>query len=325
MNNHFNNFIQALQSITMRDDSFARIRSTLSSYADLHTVSNAAVSMQRSPFMSFIMMRQTQYVSAFAFLIMFVGGGTIGAAERAVPGDALYSVKLNVTEKVSATFADTPIERAELATKLATRRTDEALKLMKEDKLDADTAAYLGSEVAAQVGVSSEAAAALEAEGNISASLAARTELADALASRVATLEPAAEASVAAEPMMMKTMMVADAAPVEENPRDVFIAALRVSADEVAEARTHTAAAFLPGIVDATLDLAALDGESEENSEPGVDAAAGTSLMMPGDVIATTTAETTFDARAKFAPSQNNAWPAGSTEVPKAFWIPEGR
>jgi hypothetical protein len=196
---------------------------------------------------------------------------------------------------------------------------------MKEDKLDADTAAYLGSEVAVQVEASGEAAAALEAEGNISASLTARTELADALATRVATLAPAPEAATA-EPMMMKTMMVADAPPAEENPRETFIAALRVSADEVAEARTHTAAAFLPGIVDASLDLAALDADGkEEPADGGVDAAAGTSLMMTTDETATSTVEETFDAKVKFVPPQNNAWPSGSTEMRKAFWIPESR
>lgn len=305
MKQHLTNFIQALGGIKMRDDSFARVRASLSSYADLHSMPERAASPQVVSFLAFVSSRNTRYVSAFALVLVVAGGGTIGAAERALPGDVLYAVKVEVSERARAAFANTPEERAELATSLAGRRADEAVVLIEKGAFDADTAAYLEAEVARQVEASDSAAVALESEGNVAASLKARGALADALADRVAALAPEEDMNAGAALMMeaadapvsakMQVMSFEAAPPMD--PQASFTEQLRQRAESVAAARTETAAAFLPGIASSTIDLTALNADAEASLMVTEEAATSTENVAP----------------------QGNAWP---TET-RALWLPE--
>lgn len=323
MNHHFSNFIQSIRGIKLEDASFARIRSTLSSYADLHTVPDGVYTRaERSPFVSFLSMYQVRYGAALVLLVVFLGGGVAGGAERAAPGDALYSIKVNVNERVSAALAGTPEERAELSTKLATRRVDEGLTLLAAGKLDDETAQYLDTEVALHVDASNAAADTLESRGDIAGSLAVRTELAEKLAERVAKLDEeeteTADAAAASAPEMA-VVMFAKSAPTSTTPREQFADGLRARAVQVAEARIHTAAALLPGIAE-ELDLNALH-EENATATAAVDTPAETAtatLMIAPDEEATTTPEAEpFEMKMKYMPPPSNAWP--SDEM-RPFW-----
>lgn len=323
MNQRFNNFIHGLREVKLEDASFARIRATLASYADLHSVSDGALlRATSSPFIAFFAARATRYAGVFAVLLILVGGGTISGAERAVPGDALYGFKVNVTEKVSASLAGTPIERAEFATKLATRRADEALILLEQGKLDEDTATYLDQEVAKNVDVANTAATTIESEGDLATSLSVRTELETQLAERIAVLDAESEATVAMEAAADATAFSrAKVAPLPEEPGARFAQGLRVHLMRVAEARSHTAASILPGLADADVDLEGLRPESSLAEAPAdVGATVSATLMIAADEAATTTGEELVPVRAKFAPPPNNAWP--ETEP---FWLPGER
>lgn len=316
MNNHFSNFIQSLRGIRLSDASYTRIRSTLSSYADLHTVPDGVPARAPlSPYLRFFSLSQVRYGTALTLLIVFIGGGVASGAEKATPGDTLYAIKVNVNEKVGAVLADTPEERAELSTKLATRRVDEGLTLLAEGKLDADTAQYLDTEVALHVDASNAAADTLESEGDIAGSLAVRTELAEKLAERVAVLDAGAVDDQAEDAApAVAVMLSAKSAPAPIDPRAQFTDGLRARAMQVAEARIHTAAALLPGIAEA-VDLDALHDDEVVEVAADTDADTATS-MVAAEVAATTTAET-FEAKAKYAPMPNNAW---SGDEMRPFW-----
>jgi hypothetical protein len=72
--------------------------------------------------------------SAFA-LLLIVGGGTSLAAEKALPGDALYAVKINVNEPLVTAFAPTEGAKAEWHATVALRRLEEADTLALQGKL----------------------------------------------------------------------------------------------------------------------------------------------------------------------------------------------
>ncbi|HYF28996.1 MAG TPA: DUF5667 domain-containing protein [Candidatus Paceibacterota bacterium] len=304
MNHRFINFIRGLREAKLSDASFARIRDALASYADLHTVPNGALSHTPilSPLASFFRMKGTLYAGALVLVVMVAGGGAATGAERAVPGDVLYALKINVNEKVAATLADTPMEKAELSAKLATRRADEAIALLAEGRLDETTASYLDAQVAQNVEASSVAAATLESEGDIAASLMVRTDLEEELTKRAASLAP--PAAEAADTATM--MMAAKAAPAD--PGTQLAEGLRAQAHRVAEARNHTAANILPGIADVGAELSA----------PAADTAGSATLMLDAG---TTTEE--MPVRAKIAPTPSNAWPQEG-EANRALWLPEG-
>ncbi|PIT91497.1 hypothetical protein COU17_00075 [Candidatus Kaiserbacteria bacterium CG10_big_fil_rev_8_21_14_0_10_49_17] len=69
-------------------------------------------------------------------LLVFLGGGGVSlAAERSVPGDLLYPVKVSINEEVKAAVALSPEARAQWATRRAERRLEEAQILASRGEL----------------------------------------------------------------------------------------------------------------------------------------------------------------------------------------------
>lgn len=109
----------------------------------------------------FIMSRA---VAATLVLALFVGGGTVYAAERALPGDMLYIVKIAINEQAEEALAFTPVAKASVSAELASRRIEEAEALAVQGKLTADLSAKLEERFAAHAERADELA--LELEGD---------------------------------------------------------------------------------------------------------------------------------------------------------------
>lgn len=236
--------VRALRALGISDTAFARIRANLCAYAELHAIPDGAASVaRRSLFIRIIESRQAAYAFGLLVLVSVSGGSVSFAAERAVPGDALYPVKVSVNEKVTATLAQNGEERALHNAKLAERRADEALALADSGRLDAETATYLSEKFALHVSDAGQEADALEAEGDISASLHARSVLASSIARKadafeaaiLATIETGAESDV----VVAADSGIATAA---------FVDTLNEQADSTALASLHAEVAVLPGI-----------------------------------------------------------------------------
>ncbi len=79
------------------------------------------------------------FASAFGIILILAGGaGTAMAANNSLPGDVLYSVKLNVNEKVKTALAGTAEDKADVRLELIDRRMEEGLALSAKGTLDAD-------------------------------------------------------------------------------------------------------------------------------------------------------------------------------------------
>jgi len=70
-----------------------------------------------------------------AALVLLVGSGTSYAAEAALPGQALYAVKIGINERISAVFAMSPASSARFEAQLVERRLEEAESLAALGKL----------------------------------------------------------------------------------------------------------------------------------------------------------------------------------------------
>ena len=136
-------------------------------------------------------------VASAAVLILLVGGGTSYAAESALPGDALYAVKIGVNEKIAATLAISPEAHVHFDAQLAERRLQEAELLASEGRLSSIDGAQLelhlniatadfDSHVAA-LATSSEsgAAAAANVQSKMEASLSAHAQILAAISHAV--------------------------------------------------------------------------------------------------------------------------------------------
>jgi hypothetical protein len=114
--------IEALKRVKLSVDARSRMRETLSTYADFYTVPANAVPVSR---VNTFFFGRLPYV-AVAFLLLTVGGGVSYAAHGALPGSALYGVKVGVLEPVEKLLTVPTQTDAEWSLTLAQRRLDEA-------------------------------------------------------------------------------------------------------------------------------------------------------------------------------------------------------
>lgn len=86
-------------------------------------------------------------------LVAVVFGSTSAYAEKAIPGDSLYGMKVNVNEKVAGVFSITKEEKAEWQERLVERRLDEATKLVSDNKFTEKERVILENQIKSQIEV----------------------------------------------------------------------------------------------------------------------------------------------------------------------------
>ncbi len=112
---------------------------------------------------------------------LMIGGGVSLAAENALPGDALYSMKLNVNEEVMTFFAFSGEAKAKAEVKKAERRLEEAVQLALESRLDAQASASVEANFEKSAQKAEERIERLEGKGNAKAALEVSSDLEAAL------------------------------------------------------------------------------------------------------------------------------------------------
>lgn len=136
-------FRTAAEGVSLTPEERLRMRRTLGAYAAMKPVRRAharAASAHRW-YVAFFNMRTAAAMLAVA--VVASSAGVSYAAESALPGDTLYTVKVKINEPVVQALATTPQEKAHTAVKLAARRVDEAARLAAQGRLNATTSAAL--------------------------------------------------------------------------------------------------------------------------------------------------------------------------------------
>ena len=103
--------------------------------------------------------------------LLVLGGGTAFAAERSLPTEALYPIKIQVNERVRATLTPTSEGKAKWQARVAERRLEEAEKLALKKKFSGETQAQIELNFDEQAKIVQEKIARLKAEGNIEAAV----------------------------------------------------------------------------------------------------------------------------------------------------------
>lgn len=117
-------------------------------------------------------------IIASLLVTLLLGGSASAAAETAKPGDLLYSMKVNVNEKVSAALAMNDESRAEKEAEFAGRRLDEASELAAAGSLSEQLKVDLEARFQAHADRAGKRIAKLEANGKAveAADIASRFE-----------------------------------------------------------------------------------------------------------------------------------------------------
>ena len=141
-----NNFISMLQKQKMtsleKREVFDRIisdiemgKSSILEHADKTEESFSIKSHLNRSWSSYVLTRR--FVPSFVVVaVLFVSGGTLSLAENTLPGDALYSLKININEEVRDIAALTPEAKARLAIDVTERRLQEAASLSAQGRFD---------------------------------------------------------------------------------------------------------------------------------------------------------------------------------------------
>ncbi len=189
-----------------------------------------------------------RFTFSAALLILVVGGGTSYAAQTALPGDALYPVKIGINEKIAAAFATSPEDHVRLDAQLTERRLQEAETLAATGKLSAADGAQIETSLnlatadfdtqVAVLATSSEsgAAVATDAQSALEATLAAHSQVLAEISQAV----PKASVSVSQLQASLRENITAMRS-VRAKVEDQFAASTSVSVETAAQTSSQDA------------------------------------------------------------------------------------
>src|SRR3989344_4256688 len=130
--------------------------------------------------------------------LLLIGGGTSWAAEKALPGDLLYPIKIGFNENVRIALSLTPVAKAQWLSQQAVRRLSEAEKLANQGRLDQRVKTDLANRFTASVqnanqesarlAVSGKTQTAAELNSHFEATLRAHQKILNELEERRATV-----------------------------------------------------------------------------------------------------------------------------------------
>jgi hypothetical protein len=154
---HTKEYVQKLESLKLSNSSRARMEKGLLEYAQFHSVSqdvrvaDETRSIEQVPQRTLLFSLKRMYMPFVILLAVMVSGGTSFAAQGAVPGDFLYTIKTEVNEPVRSAFALGANAEAELQAQIVAERIEEAQELKAEGKLKGEVAAKLAANIQAHV------------------------------------------------------------------------------------------------------------------------------------------------------------------------------
>lgn len=126
-------------TIRMTADEKAGIRSRLSAYMTMRPLRGDAASQPAKQVRGIFRLSPKLMPFFAVFLsLLLAGGGVSYAAERTVPGDVLYPVKVHVNEGVRAALAVNDESKAEWEAERVERRLDEARALLESKDIPSE-------------------------------------------------------------------------------------------------------------------------------------------------------------------------------------------
>jgi hypothetical protein len=148
MNGFFTQLKNLARTIKLSTGEKQNMRVNLYNYLEQNPIGTFAVPASKAftPVPSMYFFFSPRYMVPIALLLVVgLSGGTAFAAQGAMPGDALYAVKINVNEPVAVALATNSAAKAQVNASIATTRLEEAETLAANGKLDAAATAQLAS------------------------------------------------------------------------------------------------------------------------------------------------------------------------------------
>ena len=236
----FKNIINSAKTLHLEKEEKDALRFSLAGYMKKNPAT--ANPMPRKNFAYFVslgsislMLKKPvlRYASLAAVMILFLGGGISYAAGKSLPGDLLYTVKVNVNEKLYALALVSGEAKAEYDVSLAQKRLEETEKIISENKLDPETSAKMQGLINGHVKSAKKRISSLAAKNDGNAAIKVSSEL---------------EASFIAHAKIL-TNLSAGKSQEAAAPSDTILFGIIRDASDVKKERESTEAKFSAGSV----------------------------------------------------------------------------
>ncbi len=190
-------------------------------------------------------------------VVLCASVGTSYAAEGALPGQALYGVKINVNEKIAGAMAVSPVAKAEFNADLTVRRLEEAEILAAANQLSPEISSDIQTRIETSAANFSESVAAIELTNNgelaaaevqsdleatlsahanvLSALTSVAPETEDVLAPIISTVESHVATARKARSESLSSAVLATSSPSRDDAARSLAAKKKVSAVEALE------------------------------------------------------------------------------------------
>lgn len=137
MKKEFKNFIDNIKNIKLSEKEKAILSSKISEFISFNPIRDKAYIPGNKNYLSIF---EVQYFARATALILIIGivvggSGVSYAASDALPGEKLYTVKVNINEKIEESLALTTEAKVVVESKQVERRLEETQTLVKENKL----------------------------------------------------------------------------------------------------------------------------------------------------------------------------------------------
>ncbi len=179
MNNDFKKLISNAKKIDLSPEKKDSIRARLQNFIDLTPIQQKNPQPLRSKYYisSFSILNMSKVVS-FVLIILITGGSTISyASEDTLPGDTLYTVKVNFKEPIEEGLAFGPQAKLEVKTKQVEKRLTEAQVLIKKNDLTPEKHKEVEARVEKKVEEISQKIDELQEKGDVETILATTSKL----------------------------------------------------------------------------------------------------------------------------------------------------
>jgi hypothetical protein len=181
-------YLEKLEAVRLSASSRTRMERELLEYARFHKVEDGVRvgdmgrSIEQVPPSTSLIKRifnsKLQPMTALLLMIaLAIGGGTTYAAEGSVPGDFLYTMKVEVNEPIKSGVTLSNRAEAVLQARLAGERLKEAETLAAQGKLTAEIASDLSLRVKSHYDKAEARSVAAEAKGDYESSATTRASL----------------------------------------------------------------------------------------------------------------------------------------------------
>ncbi len=204
--------------VKIPDDARSKMRENLQAFATFHSPAEIQKPVASPYSFGYLFSYVSSYprrFSSFAVLVlvMVTGFGVSTHAEKSLPGEALYGIKVSMIEPLQGAFITNQAEKAQWENILTSRRLSEATTLAIQNKLATSTQAFLAKEVATHVALAQQDALALSNAGDTESAASVRTDLTEKLATNadaLSKLGPQLEQSAATSTVIAVAAMLKD-------------------------------------------------------------------------------------------------------------------